>query len=156
MDTKGGEAKKSASSGRLFRVLALRQRVERESLLVAAHVAVDLNVLDDILSCSFGYSKQWHCTNNYEFLSLINSKLPLSHQRSLQCFRLSFVLSTKVISELVTKASPMGGWKRLWRIGKRFGGSSVPIANPLELTHTWRKLISKPKQGFQQDSQAAC
>ena len=109
--TQIGEAKKSASSGRLFRVLALRQRVERESLLVAAHVAVDLNVLDDILSCSFGYSKQWHCTNNYEFLSFINSKFPLPHQRSWQVFRLSFALSTKVISELGTKASPMGEWK---------------------------------------------
>ena len=36
-----------------------------------------------------------------------------------------------------------------------FGGPDVPIANPLELTYTWRKLISKPKQGLQQYSQAA-
>ena len=32
----------------------------------------------------------------------------------------------------------------------------MPIANPSELTHTWRKLISKSKQGLQQDLQAAC
>ena len=32
----------------------------------------------------------------------------------------------------------------------------MPIANPSELTHTWRKFISKPKQGLQQDLQAAC
>ena len=62
-------------------VLALRQRVIRVSLLVAAHVAGDLNVLGDIPSRSFGYSKQWHCTNDSEFLSFINSKFPLPHQR---------------------------------------------------------------------------
>ena len=51
---------------------------------------------------------------------------------------------------------PMVEWKQLRRIGESFDGSDVPIANPSELTHTWRKLISKPKQGLQQDSQAAC
>ena len=106
MDTKRG-GKNSAAAGRLLRVLALWKRVERASPLVAAHVAGDLNVIGDIPSCSFGYSKQWHCTNDYEFLSLINSKLPLSHQCSWQGFRLSFALSMKVISELGTKVSPM-------------------------------------------------
>ena len=32
----------------------------------------------------------------------------------------------------------------------------MPIANPSELTHTWRKLISKPKKELQQDLQTAC
>ena len=32
----------------------------------------------------------------------------------------------------------------------------MPIANPSELTHNWRKSISKPKQGLQQDAQAPC
>ena len=147
MDIKRG-GKKTASAGRLIRVLALQQRVARASLLVALHVAGDLNVLGGISSRSFGYSKQWHFTNDYEFLSLINSKFPLPHQRSWQGFRLAFVFSTKVISKLGTKAFPMGEWKQLWRIGRRFGISGVPIANPSELTHTWRKLISKPKQGL--------
>ena len=145
-------AKKSAAAGRLIRVLYLRQRVARASLLVAAHVAGYMNVLGDIPSISFGYSKQWHCTNDSEFLSLINSKFPRTHQRSWQGFRLSFALSAKVIYELGTKASPMGEWKQLHRIGKSSGGSGVPFANPSELTHTWKKLISKPKQGLQQDS----
>ena len=56
-------AKKSAAAVRLLRVLALRQRLARSSPLVAAHMEVDLNVLGDISYCSFGYSKQWHCTN---------------------------------------------------------------------------------------------
>ena len=103
-----GAAKKSAASGSMLRVLSLRQRVARESPLVATHVAGDLNVLGDIPYRFFGYSKQWHCTNNSEFPSLINSKFPLSHQRSWQGFNLSFALSTKVISKLRTKASPMG------------------------------------------------
>ena len=50
----------------------------------------------------------------------------------------------------------MGQWKQLWRIGKIFGCYGVPIATPLELTHTWRKFISKPKQGLQQDFHGAC
>ena len=99
----------------------------------------------DIPSPSFGYSKQWHCTNYSEFLSLINSKFPLPHQRSWQGFRLSFVLSTKMISDLGTKTSRMGEWKQLRRIGKSFGGSGVPIVNPSELTHNRRNLIYKPK-----------
>ena len=32
----------------------------------------------------------------------------------------------------------------------------MPIENSSELTHTWRKLIYKPKQWLQQDLQAAC
>ena len=113
-------------------------------------------MLGDTSSLSFGYSKEWHCTNNYEFLSLINSKFLLNHKCSWQGFRLSFALITKVISNLGTKASLMGEWKRLRIIGKSFGGSRVPIENSSKLTHTWRKSISKPKPGLQQDSQAAC
>ena len=105
---------------------------------------------------SFVYSKEWNFTNYSEFLSLINSKFPLPHQRSWQGFRLSFALTTIFISELDTKAYPMGEWKRLRRIGKILGGSGVPVANPSELTHTWRKSISKPNQGLQQELQAAC
>ena len=96
--TQIGAAKKSALVGRLLRVLDLRQRVARASPVVAAHVAGYLNVLGDISSRSFGYSKQLHCTNDSEFLSLINSKFPLPHQHSWQGLRLFFALSTKVIS----------------------------------------------------------
>ena len=49
----------------------------------------------------------------------------------------------------------MGEWKKIRQIGESFGGSGVPILNPLELTHTWRKSISKPKQVLKQDLQAA-
>ena len=62
--TQRGVAKKSTATGRLLRILDLRKQVARVSLLVAAHVAGCLNVLDNIPSRSFGYSKQWHCTNN--------------------------------------------------------------------------------------------
>ena len=48
--TQSGATKKSAAAGRLLRVLALRKRVSILSLLVAAHVAVDLNVLVNIPS----------------------------------------------------------------------------------------------------------
>ena len=107
MDTKGAE-KKSAVAGRLLRVLALRQQVARASPLVAEHVEGDLNVLGDIPYRSFSYSKQCHCTNDSEFLSLINSKSPLPHKRSWKGFRLYLALSMKVVSKLVTRASPMG------------------------------------------------
>ena len=107
-----------------------------------------------IPSFSYRYSKQWHCNNDTEFLFFIDSQFLLPRQLSWQEFRLYFALSTKVISELVKKANPMGEWKRLWLIGKGYGGYGVPIANPSELTHTWRKSISKPKQGLLQDFQA--
>ena len=137
--TQTGAAKKYAAVGHLLRFLALRKLVARASQSVADHVAGYLNVLGDIIYRSFSYSKQWHCINDSEFISLINSKFSLPHQRSCQGFRLSFTLSTKVISELGTKAYPMGEWEKLCRIGKGFGGSVVTIANPLELNHTWRK-----------------
>ena len=54
-----------------------------------------------------------------------------------------------------TKASPMGEWKQLRRIGKSFGGSGVPIENLSKLTHTWRKSVSKPRQGLKQYLYAA-
>ena len=110
--------KKSVAVGRLLKVLALQQRLARASPLVADHVAGNLNVLGHIPSCSFGYSKQWHCTNDSEFISLIHSKLSLPHQRSWQVFRFSFELSTKMISELGEKTSPMGEWKRIRIIGR--------------------------------------
>ena len=56
--TQRGAAKKSAAAGSLLRFLALRQRVARSSPLVAAHVSGDLNVIGNIPSRSFGYSKQ--------------------------------------------------------------------------------------------------
>ena len=55
---KRGPAKKSAAAGCLIRVSALRQRVARALPLVAAHLAVYLNVLGSIPYCSFAYSKQ--------------------------------------------------------------------------------------------------
>ena len=128
--TQRGAAKKSAAAGRLLRVLALRKQVRRVSPLVDAHVAGDLNVLGDIPSRLFGYSKQWHCTNHSEFISLINFKFPLPHQRSWRGFSLSFALSTIVISDLGTKASPMVEQKRIHRIEKSFGGSGVPLQTP--------------------------
>ena len=126
-------SKKSAAAGRLLKVLALRIRVARASPLF--HVVVYLNVLQYIPSRYFGFSKQRHCTNESEFLLLKNSKSPLPHQRSWQIFLLSFTLSTKVIFELWTKTYLMGEWKRVRRIGKRFGGSGFPIVNLSELTH---------------------
>ena len=56
--TQIGAAKNSAAAGCLLIFLALRQRVARASPLVAVYVAVDLNVLGDIPSRSFGYYKQ--------------------------------------------------------------------------------------------------
>ena len=56
--TQRGAAKKSAAARYLLRVLDLRQRLARASPLVAAHVAGDLNVLGNIPSRYFGYSKQ--------------------------------------------------------------------------------------------------
>ena len=53
MDTNRG-SKNSAAEGRLLIVLALRQRVAILLPLVAAHVAVDLNMLGDIPSRLFG------------------------------------------------------------------------------------------------------
>ena len=150
MDTKGGGKRDRSSRTSAQSFIFFWQIVARSAPLVAAHMAVDLNVLGEIPSRSFCYSKQTHCTNDSEFLSLINLKLPLPRQRSWQGFRISFALSTKVISELGTKASPMGEWKILQRIGKSFGGSGVPIQNPLELLHTSRKSIYKPKQELQQ------
>ena len=151
-----GASKKSAAAGRLLRVLALRQRVARASPLVVAHVAGELNVLGDIPSRSFGYKKAWHCKSENEFLSLINSEFPLPQKRSWRGFRLSYALSMKVISELGMTVSPMGEWRRLRRIGKSFGGTGVPIADPSELTRTWRKQTSSPRHGWQQGSQGVC
>ena len=54
--TQMGSAKNSAAAGRLLRVLALRKILARASLLVAVHMAGELNVIDGITPRSFGYS----------------------------------------------------------------------------------------------------
>ena len=94
--------------------------------------------------------------NNDISLSLINSKFPLPLSVFLARLPPFFRFAYESDCRVGEKASPMGEWKQLLRIGKSFGGSGVTIANPSELTHTWRKLISKPNQGLQQDLQAAC
>ena len=90
----------------------------RETLLVAAHVVGDLNVLVDISSRSLGYFKQWYCTNDSEFLSLINSKFPLPHQLSLQGFRHYLALITNVTSELGTRHLRWGSGINFGEYGK--------------------------------------
>ena len=98
--TQKGAAKKSSASGSPLRVLYSQEPVTIVSPLVVAHVAGDPDVLGNIPYCSFGYSKNFHCTNDSEFLSLTNYQLALPHQCSWQGFRLSFALSTKMISKL--------------------------------------------------------
>ena len=90
--TQMGTAKNSASAGCLHRVLDFRKRVARASQLVATHVAGDLNVIGGIPYRSFGYYKQWHCTDDSEFWSLINSRFPLPHHCSWKGLLPSFVL----------------------------------------------------------------
>ena len=98
--TKMGAANKPSSERRILRSPALQQQVARASPLVSDHVTGELNVLGEIPSHSFGYYKQWNCTNDSKFLSLINYQFPLPHQRSCKGLRLSFALSTKVISDI--------------------------------------------------------
>ena len=84
-------------------------------------------MLGKIPSHSFGYYKQWHCTNDSEFLSFIISKLPLPRQHSWQGFHLSFALSMKVISELWDKGISDKTVEATSENNKSFGGSVVPI-----------------------------
>ena len=95
-------------------------------------MAGDMNVFGDIPSCSFGYLKQCHLTNDSEFVILINPKFPLPYHRSWQGFFRSFPLNTKVISDLGTRAYLMREWKRLRRTVKKIGGSGMHITNPSE------------------------
>ena len=128
--TQRGAAIKSAAAECLLRVLSIQKQITIASSLIDAHVTGDMNVLGYITSCSFGYSKQWHCTNDFGFISHINSQLPLFHQCSWKGFHICFVLGIKVISEWGTKASPIGEWKQLRRIGESFGGCGMPFSNP--------------------------
>ena len=80
--TQRGAVKTSAAAGHLIIVLALQHRVAKASLLVAVHVSVYLNVIGNIPLIYLGYSKQRHCTNDFEFLSLINFQFPIPHQPS--------------------------------------------------------------------------
>ena len=124
-------------ANRLLRVLAVRLRVNRASPLVTKHMAGKQNHLGDIPSQSFGFKAEWHHPADREFLSFFNQTFPLPNQLSWTGFRLRSAVVTKVMSELLTQASPMDEWRQLRKIGQKFGGSGKTIADLTRSIRTW-------------------
>ena len=148
-----GASKRSAKANRLLRVLAIRLRVNRASPLVTRHLAGDRNALGDIPSRSFGYKAEWHFKSDIDFLSYFSKTFPLPDQNCWTGFRLNGAVSTKVISELLTPGSSMAEWRRLPKLGERYGKSGRPTADISTYLRTWTSVISKPSHESPQVSE---
>ena len=122
----------------------------RGSPLVTQHIAGKSNRLGDILLRLFGYEAKWYHINDTDFLTFFNQTFPLPSQNSWTGFRFTSAVSTKVMQEKLTRGLSMGKWRRLPKIGRRFGGSGRPIANMSKCLHTWTAVTSKPSPGLPQ------
>ncbi|KAL7533742.1 hypothetical protein ACHAWF_007944 [Thalassiosira exigua] len=130
-------SKRSAVANRLLRILAIRMREKRASPLVARHVAGERNVLGDIPSRSFGYRAEWHFECDNDFLAFFNDKFPLPDKISWTGFCLTSGVASKLMHELLTGASSMAEWRRLPKLGRKFGGNGRTIATISGCLHTW-------------------
>ncbi|KAL7525054.1 hypothetical protein ACHAWF_002174, partial [Thalassiosira exigua] len=135
-------SRRSAAANRLLRILAIRHREKRASPLVARHLAGELNTLGDIPSRSFGYKAEWHFVEDDAFLTFFNQKFPLPLKNSWQGFRLTSAVATKVTNELLTEASSMAEWRRLAKLGRRYGRSGRSIATTSACLPTSRASTS--------------
>jgi len=139
-----GASKRSAVANRLLRVLAIRLRVNRASPLVTRHLAGERNALGDIPSRSFGYKAEWKFDSDIDFLAYFNKTFPLPDQNSWTGFHLNGAVSTKVISELLTRGSSMAEWRRLPTLGKKYGTNGRPTADISKYLRTWTSVIFRP------------
>ena len=140
-------SRKSMAANRLLRVLATRLRVRRASPLVTKHIAGDRNTLSDIPSRSFGYKKEWHFVNDMDFLTFFNATFPLPNKNSWTGFRLTNAVAMKVTSELLTRGSSMAEWRRLPKLGRKYGKNGKSTAEISESLSTWTAAPSALLQG---------
>jgi hypothetical protein len=132
-----GASKRLEIANRLLRVLACHIQANQASQLVTRHLAGNRNALTDIPSRSFGWTTDWHFEDDLKFLTFFNARFPLPLQNCWTGFCLNNAVSSKVISELLMQASSMDAWRRLPKLGRKYGKSGRPIAEPLELIRTW-------------------
>ena len=106
-------SKKSRIAGRLLRVLALRQRVQRSSLLITVSiVGTDNNMVDALSRLYGGGGLAWAeagLTDN-AFIICFNAAFPLPQINSWQGFRLSNAIVLSVTSVLRGKRLTLGFW----------------------------------------------
>ena len=148
-----GASKQSVVANRLLRVLAVRLRIKRASPLITKHLAGDRNALGNIPSRSFGYKKEWHFKNDSNFLTYFNNCFPLPNQICWTGFRLSGGVCSRVMQELRTQGSSMAEWRRLPRLGTKYGKNGRPTADISEYLRTWTAVISKQWPESQQCSE---
>jgi hypothetical protein len=138
-----GASKRSAVANRLLRVLAVRMRRCRASPLVTRHLAGRRNHLGDMPSRSFGYKKEWHFEDDKKILTYFNNMFPLPQQNSWTGFRLKNAVAMKVTRELLTQGSSMAEWRRLPRLGEKYGKTGKPTADITECLRTWTSVVLK-------------
>jgi hypothetical protein len=130
-------SKRSRVANCLLRVLAIRLRKNRASPLVTRHLAGDRNALGDIPSRSYGYKAEWHFENDIDFLAYFNVTFPLPSKNCWTGFQLASGVVSKVMQELLTQGSPMAEWRRLPKLGQKYGKNGVPTADLSECLRTW-------------------
>ena len=112
-------------------------------------------MLGDIPSRSYGYKAKWHFVNDIDFLAYFNKTFPLPAKNSWTGFRLTNEVAVKVTLELLMQGSPMAEWRRLPKLGRKFGPSGRPIAEMSECLRTWTTATSEPLPESQPCSAAA-
>ena len=137
-------SKRSRVANRLLRALAIRMRKNRASPLVTRHLAGIRNTLGDIPSRSFGYKAEWHFVKDTDFLNFFNNTFPLPSQNSWTGFRLASGVASKVMQELLMQGSSMAEWRRLPKLGIKYGKNGRPTASLSKYLRTWTAATSKP------------
>ena len=137
-----GASRRSAVANRLLRVLSVRMRPSRASPLVTHHLAGKRNhLVGDILSRSFGYTKEWHFEKDKEFLTYFINLFPLPNKNTWTGFRLKSAVAPKDMCELLTQESSMEKWRQLPKLGTRYGKIGKPIADLTTCLHTWTAVV---------------
>ena len=148
-------SRRSRVANRLLRVLAIRMRANRASPLVTRHLAGERNRLGDIPSRSYGYKAEWHFEEDDAFLANFNTLFPLPAQNCWTGFRLDSGVVSRVMRELLTQGSSMAEWRRLPKLGRKYGPSGRPTAALSTCLRTWMAATSRQSPELPPCSEAA-
>ena len=145
-------SKSSRVAGQLIRALALRLGISGASPLTTLHIPGDENGITDIPSRSFGEPAKWHCNDEYELLTLFQSKFPLPDQQCWTVYQLTHDIFMRVLSVLRMEPTTTDEWRRLPRRGRHIGSVGKASSNLWESTLTFRGQASRNESEPLQDS----
>ena len=139
-------SKRSLVGQRLLRALSIRHVVTKCSPLAPWSIAGANNNMADLASRSFraSGSKGNYELNDAAFLTMFNSKFPLSQGASWHTHTLNTKICSMVFSELRRERQPMGSWLRPTARGRSSGQTGPTSSQPTSESPTQCSPTSNP------------